>query len=130
MKKSMKKTLIIFLILILIIFLSIFSLIKIKKITSNSILELQKIEQNLNKQSKEELFKKTFNLEKNWQKNSNLLRICLKREPLEKLDVELLKLKTHIKNFNKPKIKKNLQIIIHHFKQLEKDSNPYLSNIL
>ena len=129
MKKSLKKTIIIFLILTLIIFSSIFSLVKIAKTTSFSINELQKIEENLNETKKEKILKKTIELEENWQKNSNLLRVYLKREPLEKIDLEFLKLKNNIKNFNKTKIKKNLKIITHNFKQIKKDSQPFLYNI-
>lgn len=129
MKKSVKKTIIIFLILILSIFLSIFSLFKISKTTSFAVGELKKMEKNLTEKNKNKLLKKATKLEKNWQENSNWLRVCLKREPLEKIDIEFLKLKTNIKNFNKNKIQKNLKIISHNLKQIEKDSQPFLFNV-
>lgn len=129
MKKTIKKTIIVFLILILTISTSILSLFKIKKTSSFCLCEIKNIEQNLSKDNKRQLLKKILKLEENWQKNASILRICLKREPLEKLDLEFLKLKNNIKNFNENKVEKNIKTMAYLFEQIEKDSKPVFFNI-
>ncbi len=127
----MKKTIIIFSIFIIVLMFNIFSFIFVNNQTNDLITKVKQMQISLNdKKNINSIFDQSITLQKNWQSTENILRLFLKRDTLNYINKELLKLNFYSSNFDKNKIEKSLNLIEFYCNETIKDYNPSLSNIL
>lgn len=126
----MRKAIIILLIFLSLLTTSIFSTI----IFSNRYCELVKIansiESSAEKNQIEETNAKTKNLKDIWEKEKKIIQIFQKRENLDKMDILLDELQTHVIYFNVMKIKKAIKKITSNCQKLKQDLTPSFYSIL
>ena len=126
----MRKAIIILLIFLSLLTTSIFSTIMF----SNRYCELVKIansiESSAEKNQIEETNAKTKNLKDIWEKEKKIIQIFQKRENLDKMDILLDELQTHVIYFNVMKIKKAIKKITSNCQKLKQDLTPSFYSIL
>ena len=126
----MRKAIIILLIFLALLTTSIFSTI----IFSNRYCELvniaNSIESSAEKNQIEETNAKTKNLKDIWEKEKKIIQIFQKRENLDKMDILLDELQTHVIYFNVMKIKKAIKKITSNCQKLKQDLTPSFYSIL
>lgn len=126
----MKKTITIFLILTSIVLLSVYNFLDVTNKCDLALKQTKKIEQKLNQNNTPFLKREAKNFKSNWNKNSNILQLFLKRENLKLLEKEILNLNNNLEEYNINKIKKNIKQIYYYCDEIKKQSDISILNIL
>lgn len=126
----MKKAIIILLIFLALLTTSIFSTIMFSNRYCELVNIANSIESSAEKNQIEETNAKTKNLKDIWEKEKKIIQIFQKRENLDKMDILLDELQTHVIYFNVMKIKKAIKKITSNCQKLKQDLTPSFYSIL